>query len=347
MVSRQDEWVPGSPESGEPCPAGAKLPEGVSMGVPPDARDPAYPSLERREREERVSSLALRYRSGERAVLGELYAELEPLVHFFLRPHLSASRPLPLGVEAEDLYQQAYVALAEAALDWEPHRLDSFVPYFAGSFPWRIHRYLRKQTPWRRTARFQLRSMPHDVLMEQVADVAGADGRDWDDVLACTELLAELPKPYHRVIRLYLYHGLSFAEVGRAVGISRSAAHEAFGRALSLLRSSVAGPVAADPRQGGVRSAARSEDSVYPALVRRCVEAMHRLAPEGAPLPGRDLLCRAAGVTPREYRQVAEMLRVAGCLVGRRRGSAGSLACASAADTLRKLEGMARGGRSA
>ena len=189
------------------------------------------------EGEMRISSLAMRYRSGERPVLGELYAGLEPFIHSILRQHAQGPRSLPPGVDPEDLYQQAYVVLAELALDWQPARRDNFVPYFLRSFPWRIDHYLRSQTPSRRTARFQLLSAPHDQLMERIAGNPGSDGRDWDAVLVCSELLDSIPESYRQVVRLHIFQGLPFAQVGKRMGIGHSAAHEAFGRAITLLRS--------------------------------------------------------------------------------------------------------------
>src|SRR5690242_10164145 len=94
--------------------------------------------LGQQDREERISRLALRYHSGDRGALGELYAALEPLIHHMLRPHLSVPCSLPCGVEPADLYQQAYVALADTALEWDPERRDNFMPYFFHSFPWRM-----------------------------------------------------------------------------------------------------------------------------------------------------------------------------------------------------------------
>lgn len=189
------------------------------------------------EREMRISSLAIRYRLGERPVLGKLYAEMEPFIRGALRPHVVGPRSLPSGVDPEDLYQQAYVALAEAVLDWDPARRDNFVPYFLRSFPWRIDHYLRSQTPSRRTVRFQMISAPHDQLMERIAGNPGPDGRDWDDVLVCAELLEGMPESCRRVVRLHLFHGLPFAEVGKIMGISRSTAHETFGRALAMMKA--------------------------------------------------------------------------------------------------------------
>lgn len=290
-----------------------------------------------REREETISSLALRYRSGDRSALGELYAALEPLIRSFVGPCLSARRPLPVGMEAEDLYQQSYILLAEAALEWQCDRHDNFMPYFIRSFPWRLDRYLRSQTPSRRAVRVQLHSVPHDALVERVAGMAGPDGRDWDDELLCSGLLEGLPRSYRRVVRLHLYDGLPFAQVAREVGMSRSAAHEAFGRAVSMLRSALQEPSAPSRDAAALRASPRQRDGVDAASLRRCVEAMHILAPGGAPLPGREALCRAADLTWREYREIMAKLRASGCLVGRRRGSAGSLTCATPSETMRRM----------
>lgn len=293
---------------------------------------------ERQEREERITRLALRYRSGDREVLRELYASVEPLIHHFLRIHLSPPRSLPCGVEPADLYQQAYVALADTTLEWDPERRDNFMPYFFHSFPWRIDHYLRAQSPARRSSRFQLFSLPHDVLVERMDGMPGPDGRDWDGALACAELMGELPRQYAQVVRLHLFHGLPFAEVGAALGMGRSAAHESFGRAMALLRSRLDGA----PRVSGVSGGegASHPPEVDSAVLRRCVEVMHRLAPGNSPLPGRTAICSAAGLTGREYLRIMERLCARGCVVGRRPGSPGSLAYAGPDETLRRLDGF-------
>lgn len=293
------------------------------------------------EREERISRLALRYRSGDRAALGDLYAAVEPLVHHFLRAHLSDPRSLPCGVEPADLYQQAYVALADTALEWHSERRDNFMPYFFHSFPWRIDHYLKTQTPARRTARFQLLSLPHDLLIERMEGMAGSDGRDWDGALACAELMGELPRSYGEVVRLHLFNGLSFAEVGSALGIGRSAAHESFSRAMVLLRSRLESPPRSERPMGGSQLSIVEEVGLV--ALRRCVEVMHRLAPGNSQLPGRAVICDAAGLTRRDYREIMEGLCAHGCVVGRRRGSPGSLAYAGPEDTLRRLMGACRG----
>jgi RNA polymerase sigma factor (sigma-70 family) len=287
------------------------------------------------EREDEIAALVLRYRAGERDLLGELHARLEPAIRGFLGRYRSHRHPLPPGIEEQDLHQQAYVELAEAALEWQPARGGSFISYFLSSFPWRIDRYLRAHTPSRRTVRFQIRSVPHDQLLEGLNAVAGLDGRDWDGALAGAELMEGLPGQYALVVRLRLGHGLSFREIGCATGTSRSAAHETFGRAVSLLRS-------AATSEGKSSVAGTSADrwtgpDVDAGHLRRCVKVMHRLASGGAPLPGREALCRAAGLTWREYRGIMARLLSSGCLVGRRRGSPGSLACATPEETLRRL----------
>ncbi len=190
-----------------------------------------------RERESRISALALRYRSGDLETLGAIYAELAPFIASAIRPHVTESNHLPPDIGPEDLYQQAYVELAEAILDWEPGRRENFLPYFYRSFPWRIDHYLRSKTPARRTSRFQMLSSPHDLLMRQLAANAGSDGRDWDGALAWSELLRSLPVQCLQVVRLHVLDGLSFAEVARVMGIGRSTAHDVFKRAMMLMRS--------------------------------------------------------------------------------------------------------------
>lgn len=140
-------------------------------------------------------------------------------------------------MELEDVQQQGYVALAETVLDWEPERRSSFLPYFFNSFPWRIDRYLRSQTPSRRSSRLQLYSLPHDLAVQLADEVAGQDGRDWDDSLAFEELLEGLPELPALAIRLHLFRGLPFAQVAGIAGVGRSTAHEAFGRGISILRT--------------------------------------------------------------------------------------------------------------
>lgn len=189
-----------------------------------------------REKEEMVSRLALRYRSGDRAVLGELHGELRPAIGGFLRRQLPPGRTLPPGVDPEDLWQQSYVLLAEAVLAWDAEGHGNFVPYFLRSFPWRVDRYLRTQTPSRRAAGVRMHSMPHDLLMEQVAGTVGDDGRQWEDAVVWGELLDQLPAPWAAAVRLHLEEGMPFRQVAEVLGVSRSTAHESFTRAMGRLR---------------------------------------------------------------------------------------------------------------
>jgi RNA polymerase sigma factor (sigma-70 family) len=189
------------------------------------------------ERERRISALALRYRSGELGMLGEIFAEFASLVSRTIQSYLIGGGVLPAGIDPEDLYQQAYVELAEAIRDWDPGLRDNFVPYVLRSLPWRIDHYLRSQSPNRRTSILWIHSTPHDRLMERLAGNPGLDGRDWDDDLAWAEMLRKLPARYQEVVRLHLFYGLSFSEAGKMMGIGRSSAHEAFRRAIEYLRS--------------------------------------------------------------------------------------------------------------
>lgn len=211
------------------------------------------------EKDGRVASLALRYRLGEREALGELYDELKASIHSALQSLLLERSPLPPGLETEDLYQQSYVALAEIVLDWKPDQNDNFIAYFLSSFPWRMDRYLRTLTPSRRASRIQLYSVPHDDLVERMVGTRGVDGREWDDVLGCAELISGLSGLDGRVVRLHLYHGLSFAQVSKILGISRSESHRIYGRAILRLRALLDAPdTASNGRRGRPKNAGRS-----------------------------------------------------------------------------------------
>lgn len=190
-----------------------------------------------KERDRRISALAMRYRSGELSALGELYAELAPHITSIIQPHHTGLNLLPPAISPEDLYQQAYVELAETILEWEPGRRANFAPYFHRAFPWRIRHYLRSQTPARRTTRLQVVSTPHDQLMRQVAESPGLDGRDWADSLAWTELLDRLPEVSRQAVEMHILHGLSFAQIANRLGISDTTAHKAFKRAMMLMKA--------------------------------------------------------------------------------------------------------------
>ncbi len=191
------------------------------------------------EREIRISALALRYRSGERAVLGDLYAELAPAIFGAIRPYVAGASRLPIGIELADLFQQAYVELAGAVHDWDPARSANFLPYFLRSFPWRIRHYVRSQTPGRQASSCRFLSAPHDLLMLWLGARPGHDGRDWDGALASEEMLRGLPSLQQQVVRLRVLGGFSFAEIGRRIGVGRSTAHETFQRAIMSLRSTL------------------------------------------------------------------------------------------------------------
>lgn len=292
------------------------------------------PDAEARDfREERITRLALCCRSGARHALEGLYEELKIEIHEFLGRHLLLRPELPVGLDVQDLFQQAYVELAEMALGWQPERLGSFLPYFRGSFRWRIGHYLRSQNPSRRSAHLRIVSVPHDALVRHAGDMAGLDGRSWGEVLALEELVRALPEPSREAVRLRIYEQLPASEVARRLGLSRSAAHRAFSRGLELLRSALAGA----PDLAPARDLNREGGPSLSAL-RRCVEALHLLAPGGSPLPSRDVLRQAAGLTWQEYEAAMARLRSAGCIVGRQRGHSGSLAFANASDTMRQLE---------
>ena len=185
---------------------------------------------------DKATGLVRRYRQGERAALGELYDELAGLVRAFIQTRLLGLGSLPVGLEVDDLYQQSYIFLAEAVEEWEPSRCDSFVAYFLVNLRWRMERYLRQQTSLRRSTRIRLSSVPHDYIVKAVAERIGVDGREWDGEILCSDLMGALPTLDREVVRLHLFRGLTFVQIGDELGISRSACHRAYSRAIVQLK---------------------------------------------------------------------------------------------------------------
>lgn len=205
----------------------------------------------------KINALALRCRAGDTEALGELYSELLPNIKNAIRPYACKTYKLPVDIEVRDLYQQAYVELAEMIMDWEQRR--SFAAYFLGCFRWRLHNFLRRHTPAWRSNRIEVFSMRHDVMTQTVADTSDPHDQDWDvdeerrglfDVLdphgqdresevECQELLDTLTPQQRRVVQLYVFYKIPMPDVGRILGFGQSSAYDFYYRALKRLRKAL------------------------------------------------------------------------------------------------------------
>ena len=118
---------------------------------------------------ESPDALALRFQHGDLEALDELYRALEPALRATV--WRTCQRGLPATLQAADLQQESWLILADLARRWEPRVGVPFAAYLALTFPWALGRYLRAQSPARRSVYYQVYSAPHDRL---VASLAGA-----------------------------------------------------------------------------------------------------------------------------------------------------------------------------
>jgi DNA-directed RNA polymerase specialized sigma subunit len=131
-------------------------------------------------------------------------------------------RPLPLGamgVDRDDLEQQAFLALLKAASTWDPDR---------GAFPsfaWRcIHREL---------TRYLWPSYCARVLGGAVAlpfDLAAVDSPERDDRL---QLVLDALGDRDRLVLDLFAHDLCASAIGRTLGVTHQRGHQLLHRALA------------------------------------------------------------------------------------------------------------------
>src|SRR5437764_1091 len=173
--------------------------------------------------EDEPSRLALAYKAGDRSVLGALHEAIRPMLASALLRYRAPTAGLPASLDRADLAQQAWIILAELARRWDPAG-GSFGAYFRVSFPWAISRYIKYNTPSRRSKRVWMLGAENPDVQARMDLRAGADGRDWDIELAWTELLAPLTERERTVLLLHLAQQQSFTEVAHAMQLTRPAA---------------------------------------------------------------------------------------------------------------------------
>jgi RNA polymerase sigma-70 factor (ECF subfamily) len=183
-------------------------------------------------REVNEEALMEAYVAGDAGAFERLFRSLAPSVHaFFLRS-------VGQGAVAEDLMQTTFLKLHRARGNWRPgERLRPWVFTIAG----------RVRLDWLRR-----QGRPADELEDDT--LADPEGRGdpgaavlaherAERVRAALESLAE---PQRVVVHLHRFEGLSFAEIGRVLGISEGAAKLRAFRAYGQLRGLLADLVAED-----------------------------------------------------------------------------------------------------
>jgi RNA polymerase sigma-70 factor, ECF subfamily len=172
------------------------------------------------------------YVAGDAGAFERLFRSLAPSIHaFFVR---SVGR----GAVAEDLLQTTFLKIHAARETWNGERLR----------PWAFTIAARVRTDWfRKHGRTE-----RDVEDGEVADPA-VRSNPADAVLAderaerVRAALDSLPEPQRVVVHLHRFEELSFADVGRVLGISEGAARVRAFRAYGLLRTLLSDLVTEEP----------------------------------------------------------------------------------------------------
>ncbi len=264
-----------------------------------------------------IDGLAAAYRAGQASSLADLHAALWPVIRGSLI-RAARLRPLPAPLETDDLAQQSWLLLADLVGRWRPEQ-GPFVAYVGGAFPWALRRYLRSQAADRRSRKIRVYSAEHADLVARADEHAGADGREWDALLACQEVLELLCPLYQEVLRLHFGERRPPSEVARAVGVAPDEVERLVKRAVRAARSAAAGRQPPD----------------LAADLRLLVEALHLGAGPAGQVMGRAWVCARTSLSELRLARLMRLLVEAGCVVGRTARQAGRLAHPTAEETLR------------
>jgi len=180
-----------------------------------------------------ADALALRVQSGDGAALAPLYRAVEPVMRAGIA---RACRRLSSALQPADLRQQSWVILADLAVRWQPRPGIAFSAYAGRAFPWALGRYVRAHAAARRTTTCQVFVQSHDEVIVALERTPGPDGRDWDDLLYCRELLHALEPRARLVLWLHVVEARSFTDVAQALGLPRATVYDLYRRALSAAR---------------------------------------------------------------------------------------------------------------
>jgi RNA polymerase sigma factor (sigma-70 family) len=178
--------------------------------------------------------LARRFQQGDQAALAPLYQAVQPVLRAALRR--GARRGLPEALQPADLDQQSWLILADLTRRWEPRPGVAFSAYLGRTFPWALARYLRAQSPARRGRHCQVYARPHDQVVAALGGAPDDDGREWDDLLYCADLLNGLDPQARAALWLHAVEQRSFTDVARALGVPRATAYDLYRRALASAR---------------------------------------------------------------------------------------------------------------
>lgn len=118
---------------------------------------------------DRISELAIAYRTGDLPALAELLELLQPMIRTIVGKALK--RGLAAHLEVADIGQQAHLAVIDLALRWNPTG-GAFVAYANASLPFMLMRWQMLESPARRSKHVRVDSRDHFTVC-RIADFGG------------------------------------------------------------------------------------------------------------------------------------------------------------------------------
>jgi RNA polymerase sigma-70 factor (ECF subfamily) len=177
--------------------------------------------------------LMLGYARGDTPAFHELFRRYGPPLLRLMRRDLSSR------AEAEDLVQQAFLQIHRARNDFDPARQLK---------PWVYTIALNLKREYLRSRR---RRPTHPLEGAPEPSVDPIDPELEDRARAIRRALGTLPAAQREVIELHWFDGLSFQEVGLALGISTTAAKVRAHRGYCRLKGALAGLDLGNPAPPG------------------------------------------------------------------------------------------------
>lgn len=205
--------------------------------------------------------LAGMIQAGERERLPQLWDQVQAFVRSEAARWLRAWRKSRPSLEFDDLYQYGYIALCEAVKTYHAEKNGSFIGWLAfylkTEFAQEIGCRTPKQLRERQTLVLSLdapigRDTEEITLGDAVADpedkYANVETAVYHEQLKAVvgKALEELPQPRREVLQLRYYDGLTLAEIGGKIGISKEQVRQRENKGLRALRK---GNTAAELRE--------------------------------------------------------------------------------------------------
>lgn len=198
--------------------------QAARIGV--DRALPERPSLGA-EAEADLAVLIAASREGDREALQVLYGRYRPLLAGVVA---GLRRRLPVGVDADDLSQEAAEQFVDLVRSYDPSRGTNLTTYLQRKLKWRVANFLRAEA--RRAGHLPLDAAPLDRL----ADEAAASPSDPPSNPRLARALRQLSPRQRAVIAGLYWQDRSTREVAATLGISSQAVTALRRRAEGLIR---------------------------------------------------------------------------------------------------------------